>query len=836
MSAFLRDLRFALRGLARRPGFTVIALLTLILGVGVNTAVFSVVRAVVLKPLPFSEPDELVRVTGLNTASGVTSNISPGDFLDFQREARTFSRMGAHGWIGPATVSDGEGRAERLGRVEVTEGFFPALGVEPALGRLFTPEEDARGATPTAILSDGLWRTMFGGDPSIVGRSILVNFEPTVVVGVLPAGFRHLEERTDRGAEIFTSSVGFRFSIDPNNPASRGGRNIRAVGRLAPGSTIEQARSELTAIAERIEEEYPVGNANQRVYLAPLHEDVVGDAGQTLLILLGASGFVLLIACANLGNLLLAVGAGRERELAVRAALGAGRRRIVRQLLTECLVLGVAGGLGGALVAFASTGLLTHLSAAGIPRAADIRVDFIVLAFAAMTALVASVVFGLVPALSLSSGDVQGALTRGGRQGVGTVGRRSRDLLIAAEVALSVVLVAGAGLLVGTLLNLQGISTGFEPGRVISMEIAPPTARYPEGSQTAFQQAFEERASALPGVQAVGAVNILPLTDNYDSRGIFIEGRERPLPGRNPSAQARTVTPGYFEAMGMPLVRGRLFDARDREGSPLVIVISQSFAERFWPGEDPIGQRITYNSGIPALELRAACPELGDQYGQCIGGPGSREIIGVVGDVKHLDLREADPIPMFYTPNSQAPSYHTMTFVVRAQEDPTVLVGSLRAALAGIDPEVPLSQVQTLEDVLSQAVAQPKVRAGLIGMFAALAVLLAWVGVYGVVGYLVTRRTQEIGIRIALGAPAGQLLRMLARDGLRPVVIGIAAGIPVALAVTRVLQGMLFEVTHLHPAAYLFACGALVAAGLVATLVPARRALAVNPAIALSNA
>jgi predicted permease len=712
--------------------------------------------------------------------------------------------------------------------VQVTEGFLPTLAVNPALGRLFAPEEDLPGASPVAILSDGLWRSMFGADPSIVGQTIFVNATATTVVGVLPAEFRHIEERTDRRAEIFTP---YRFErIDAN----RGGHFIRAVGRLAPESTVEEARSELSTIATRLEREYPESNTGQGVHLQPLHAAVVGDAGNTLLILLGAAGLVLLVACANLGTLLLAVGASRERELAVRSTLGAGRRRLVRQLLTECLVLGLIGGAGGLLAASATTGLLTRLSAAGIPRAGDITLDPLVLTFGALVAIVASLVFGMLPALSLSSGDVQSALAKGGRQGVGVVGRRSREVLIAAEVALSVVLVAGAGLLVGTLLNLRNVSTGFEPTQAITMEVAPPTARYPEGTQTPLQQELEARARAIPGIISIGGVNILPLTDNYDSRGIYVDGRPLPSPGENPSPQARTVTPGYFDAMGIPLVRGRLFDSRDQSGSSLVAVVSQSLADQLWPGEDPIGHRFTYNSGIPDEALSAACPDLEFTY-QCIGGPGSREVVGVVGDVKHLDLREADPIAMFYTPNSQTPSYHAMIFVVRTRTEPTAIVASMRAALAEIDPEVPLAQVRTLDDVLSFAVAQPTVRAGLIGMFAVLAVALAWIGVYGVVGYLVTRRRQEIGIRMALGAPAARLLGMLARDGIRPVAIGILVGLPAALVLSRVLESLLFGVSHLHPGVYLIAAFALAAAGLLATLLPVRRALRLDPAIALSE-
>ncbi|MQA91355.1 MAG: FtsX-like permease family protein [Gemmatimonas sp.] len=827
MATLLQDVRFALRGLIRRPGFTTIAVLTLALGIGANTAIFSVVRAVILRPLPFEEPNRLVRIQGTNLGTGERTNLSPADFFDLQRDSRTLTRMGAHGWIGPATVSDGAGRAERLGRVDVTEGFFATLGVRPAIGRLFTVEEDLPGADPAVVLSDGLWRRMFGNDPDIVGRTILLNAVPTTVVGILPAEFRHVEERTDRRAELFTP---YRFDQADLN---RGGHFIRAVGRLAPGTTVEQARSELATIAARLERDYPEDNTKRGAFVGSLHEDVVGESSVTLLVLLGAAAFVLLIACANLGNLLLAIGASRERELAVRAALGAGRGRLVRQLLTECLVLGLLGGLAGLMVAMMSTGVLQQLSSAGIPRASDIAVDMPVLAFATAIALVAAVAFGMIPALTLAGHKPAETIGRSGRSGASAVGSRSRFALITAEVALSVVLLVGAGLLIGTLLNLRGVSTGFEPSRAVGVEIAPPLARYPEGTQIPFHDAIAEGALAIPGVIGAGAINILPLTSNYDGRGFLIDDRPIPNAGEGPSAQARSVTEGYFEAMEIPLLRGRSFDRRDDTDAPLVVVISQSMAERYWPQEDPIGKRITFSAGVPDEEILEVCPQI-DPF-LCVGGPASREIIGIVGDVKHLDLREPEAVPMFYTPNHQPPSYHAMTWIVRTEGEPTSTIAAMRSMLAGLDPEVPLPQVQSLESVLSRSVAVPAVRAGVVGMFAGLAALLAWLGVYGVVGYLVSRRTHEIGVRLALGAPANRVLRMLAGDGLRPVLLGVAVGLPIALALSRFLEGMLFGVTHLHLGAYAIACGTLAAIGLVATLVPARRALRLNPAIALER-
>jgi putative ABC transport system permease protein len=807
-----QDLKYAVRMLVRRPTFTAIAVVTLALGIGANAAIFSVVHAVLIRPLPYAEPAALVQVSSDRRQRA--DNLSPADFLDFESESTTLTRMGAHGWVGAATVGGDGADAERVGAVLVTEGFFPTLGVQPALGRTFTLAEDQPGAERVALLADGFWRRRFGADPGVVGRVISVDARPVTVIGVLPAAYRHFEERTDRTADVF-----MLHRFDPTAD-TRGSHFIRGVGRLASTATLATAQAELGAVAARLEAEFPDTNAGKGVRLQPLHEYVVGASRPALRLLLGAVGLVLLIVCANLANLLLAAGAARQRELAVRAALGAGRHRIVRQLVTEAVVIGAAGALVGLILAAWVSRWLAVFAAGAVPRAGDVAINGTVVAFAAAAALVTSVLFGVVPALTLSGKDVHASLKAGGRQ-LGDVARHAtRRTLITAEVALSVMLLVGATLLLQSLWRLQGVETGFRAAGALAADVSLPLARYPEGTQIPFYERLETAVQALPGVAEVGAVNILPLTTNYDSRGIQIEEAPQPV-GQNPSVQARSVTPGYFRAMGMTLVRGRLFDARDAGDAPLVVVISESMARQYWPGRDPLGRRITFNSGID------------DEGRREVGGSGSREVIGIVADIRHLALAEDEPVPMFYSPNTQPPSYHWMTLVVRSAVDATALTPGIRRALSGLDREVPLSNVRTLDQVVAGAAAAPRVRAVLLSVFAGLALLLAAVGVYGVVAGLVGQRTQEIGVRLALGASPGSVMALLVGEGMRPVAVGLVAGVAGAFALSRLMQTLLFDVAPMEVSAYLASAGALVLAALVATIVPARRALGVSPVIAL---
>lgn len=811
----VHDLRLAFRQLLAKPGFAVVAVLTLSLGIGATTAIFSVVRAVLLRPLDYPQAEQLVKLTSFDRADGEAGNLSPADFFDFARDSTVFERAGANGFVGLFTMSGGAGAAERVGGVNVTDGFFATLGVQPALGRGFTADDDRPGAPVAVLLSDGFWRRRYGADPSIVGATMTLNAAPATVVGVLPAGYRHVEVNPERPADLF---VPYRFD---RGQANRGGHFIRGVARLKAGATVEQAQAELGAIAARLEQQYPGDNTNLEVRVTPLLDAMVAGARPVLLLLSAAVVFVLLVACANVANLLLARGTGRLRELALRAAIGADRGRLVRQMLTESAALSLMGAAGGLLVAWWAMRGLTALAASGMPRAGEIRIDGPVLLFALGAALGTSVIFGLLPALQLSRHDLHDALKEGGRHPSTVVGRGARELLIVGEVALSIVLLVGAGLLVRSVWQLQQVDPGFSAAQVLAMEVAPPLTRYPEGDQMPFYQRLETRVRALPGVTGVGAINILPLSSNYDSRGIQIE--DRPVPaGQGPGPQARSVTTGYFQAMGIPLTRGRAFDARDGGAAPLVVIVSESMARKYWPGEDPIGKRITFNSGIPR------------ERQQVVGGPGSRVVVGVAGDVKHLGLDEGE-VPMFYTPHTQQPSYHTMRLVVRSASDPAQLTGAVRAELQQLDREVPLSQVTTLGAMMDKTVAAPRLRATLLGLFAMLALSLAAIGVYGVVAYLVGQRTQEIGVRLALGAGAADVLYLLMGEALRPVALGMAIGVGGAIALARLIGAMLFGVSATDVGTYVAACAVLGASAALATLIPARRALAVDAVRAIGG-
>jgi putative ABC transport system permease protein len=798
---FFQDLRYAFRGLARRPGFTAIAVITLSLGIGATTAIFSVVQAVLLRPLEYRRAERIVKIIGFDKAEGTTGNLSPADFLDFQRGATSFERMGANGWVGLATISGGTGEAERVGSVQVTEGFFPTLQVQPALGRGIHADDDRPGAPRVVLISDGFWRRRFAADPRIVGQPITINAMPFTVIGVLPASFRHLEINPERAADIFSP-----YQFDPAQ-ANRGGHFIRGIARLKDGVSVEQGRAELISIAGRLEQQYPRDNTDQGVKVDPLLESIVGESRPLMLLLGGSVIVVLLVACANVANLLLARGTGRLREIALRAAIGADRRRLIRQLLTESAALSLLGAAGGLVLAWAATRGLTVLAAAGIARADQIRIDPVVLLFALAASIATGMLIGLLPALQLSRQDLNESLKQGGRQNTAAVGRGSRELLIIAEVSLSVMLLVGAGLLIRSLWHLQNVNPGFAAEQVLTLEVSLPVARYKEGDQMPFYQQLEERVRSLPGVSRVGAINILPLSNNYNSEGVQIE--DHPMPeGQGPSPQVRSVTPGYFRAMGIPFIKGREFDPRDTAEAQQVVIISEAMAKRYWTGKaDVIGKRVIHQKQ-------------------------TRTVIGIVGDVKHLALDEGD-VPMMYQPHTQHASYHTMRLVVRAKADAAALTGQVREALNQMDRNVPLSQVATLASSIDKTVAEPRMRALLLGLFASLAMVLAAIGVYGVVAYMVGQRTQEIGVRRALGARGADVVTLLLHDAMRPVAIGIAIGIAGAYALARLLAAMLFEVSATDVTTYAVACSLLAAAALLASVVPARRALGVDPITAV---
>jgi putative ABC transport system permease protein len=798
------DLRLALRSISSRPVQSLLIVLILSVGIGANAAIFSLVHAVLLRPLSYADPGRLLKVRGFWLDTATRANLSPADFYDLASQNEVFESMGAHGWVGFFTVT-GDGALERVGGSNVTSGFFETLGVKPALGRLFTPEDDRADAPLTVLLTHAYWKTRFGGDPEVLGKMVSINAEPHEIVGVLPADYAHPEPNPERDPLLYTP---YRFDAAD---LPRSGRFIRAVGRLREGRSFEEARAELETIMSRLERTHPETNLHASVHLAPLKEAIVGEFRRGLLVLYGAVGAVLLIACANLANLQLAQAAARRQALAIQAALGAARARLLRQLLLESFLLALAGGLLGFLLAASTRGLLALRA---IPRAVEVDFDVPVFAFALLVSAATAVLFGIAPALSLSSSSLRGALVEGGAKGA-SARAGLRRLLVAVEVALSLVLLISAGLFLRSLQELHRVSPGFRSESIVTLATSLPLARYPEGDQIPFYEELYARVRALPGVSSFGAVNILPLTNNYSTDAFQIE--DRPVPeGEKPGAEARSVGAGYFEAMGIPLLRGRLFDARDRRDSPGVVIVSDAMARKFWPGEDPLGKRITYNRGLP------------EDQEKDVGGAGSREIVGIVGDVKHLGLDE-EVVPMFYTPQPHPPSYHTMTLVVRASKAPDAIIASVKRELAAMDPEIPVYSARPLREVLEGSVSEERFRAHLLALFAALALGLAVLGVYAVMGRIVDQREREIGIRMALGANASNVVRMLVRESLTPVLWGLVAGGIAAAFLTRFVRSLLFHVGPGDPLTYATVALILLTAALASALVPTLRAARVDP-------
>jgi putative ABC transport system permease protein len=810
MSMFTSDLRLALRSVLSRRWQSLLMVLILAVGIGANAAIFGLVHAVLLRPLSYADPDRLLKVQGFWLDTGTPANLSPADFYDLAAEGEVFESMGAHGWVGFFTVT-GRGTPERVGGSNVTSGFFETLGVRPVLGRLFTREDERTDAPLTALLTYAYWKTRFGGDPQVVGTSVAINAEPYEIVGVLPADYSHPEPNPEREPLLYTL---YRF--DPAD-LPRSGRFIRAVGRLREGRSLEEARAELAGIMSRLERAHPDTNLHASVHVAPLKESIVGDFRRGLLVLYGAVGAVLLIACANLANLQLAQAAARRHALAVQSALGARRARLVRQLLLESFLLALAGGVLGFFLAASARGVLALRA---IPRAIEVEFDATVFAFALLISAATAILFGLAPALSLSSGSLRGALVEGATKG-SSARTGARRVLVALEVALSLVLLVSAGLFLRSLQELHAVSPGFRSDSIVTLSTSLPLARYPEGDQIPFYERLYDRVRALPGVSSVGGVNILPLSGSYSTDAFQIE--ERPVPeGEKPGAEARSVGAAYFEAMGIPLLRGRLFDGRDRKGSPGVAIVSEAMAEKFWPGEDPLGKRITYNRGIPEEEQKD------------VGGPGSREIVGVVGDVRHLGLDE-EVVPMFYTPSAHQPSYHTMTLVVRASAAADSVVSAVERELASMDSEIPIYSARPLGEVLEGSIEEERFRARLVGLFAALALALAAVGVYAVMGRIVDQREREIGIRMALGANARNVVGMLVLESLKPVLWGLVAGGIAAALLTRLVQSLLFRVQPGEPLTYAAVALVLLTAALASALVPTLRAARVDPGKTLRN-
>ncbi|MGH9752999.1 MAG: ABC transporter permease [Blastocatellia bacterium] len=818
MNTLWQDLRYGARTLLKNPGFTLIAVLTLGLGIGANTAIFSVVNGVLLRPLPYQEPERIV--TLLNDAR---SPVSPANFLDFRANSQSFAQMAAaEAWGGVLTGND---RPEQLSGLRMGEGLFTLLGAQPLLGRALQAEDYQPGKDCVIVLGHKLWQRVFGGDPNIIGRNITLSGESYAVVGVMPAQFQFPPFWATR-AEMWAP-----LDLRPR-AANRRGNSLRAFARLKPDVTLQQAQAEMDAMNKQLALAYPEANTGLNIRVEPLNEKVVGNIRRALLVLSGAVGFVLLIACANVACLLLARSAARQKEAAVRVALGASRWRIVRQLLTESLLLSLGGAALGILLALWGVDWLTTLLAGNssgfsvrLPRLDEIKVDVAALGFTLAVSLVTSLLFGIAPALAASKPDVHQTLKESGR---GTAGgrRRLRESLVVVELALALVILIGAGLLMNSFLKLQDVDGGFNPRNLLAMDVSLAGApQYVGPAREMFYRQLTDRLRALPGVESASAINHLPLAGDVWGTPMAIEGRPLPPPGQEIAVTFRVSRPGYFQTMGIPLRAGRDFTDRDTPDAPGVAVINETLAHRYWPSEDPIGKRVTLDD-----------PRDNSQAPQWL------TVVGVVKDVKQMSWTDA-PSNEIYVPFQRSRGFFigtsgrftSMTVVIRTTVEARSLATTAQEAVRAIDRNLPVSNVVTMEQVIADTLWQQRFNLQLIGIFAALAMTLAAIGLYGVMSYSVAQRTREVGLRMALGAQAGDVLKLVVGQGMKLALAGVALGLLAAAALTRLMERLLFEVSATDFSTFAVIAVLLTLVALVACWIPARRATKVDPMVALRH-
>jgi putative ABC transport system permease protein len=805
MDTLLQDIRYAFRMLAKKPGFTIAAVLAVAIGIGANTAIFSVVNAVLLRSLPYKDPDRLTIVLSHKRDSLRGSGSAAFlDVVDWEKQNQSFEEMAVFRSMGYTLT--GVGEPERITGGRVSADFFPLLGVEAIEGRTFRPEEDQRGAERVVVLGHGLWQRRFGGDLSIIGQSLTLNAEGHTVIGVLPPDFKFPLDVSD--AEMWTA-----VAHDGDLLEERGAHYLKVIGRLKPGVSINEAQLEMNEIASRLEQQYPAENTGRIVNLNPMYEHLVSGIRRSLIILLGAVALVLLIACSNVANLMLARAAARTKEIAIRTALGASRRRVVRQLLTESLVLALLGGGAGLLLALWGIELLIKMGPRDIPRLDDISIDGTVLWFTAAASILTGIIFGLVPALKASKPDLNRSLKEGSRGTSESFNRYSlRNLLVVVQMALTLVPLVGAGLLVKSFLRLQQVNPGFVSENVLTMKVSLP-AMFDEGDKAAlfFKQATE-RMESIPGVESVGAVTVLPLigTNNRTSFNI----KSRPYPeNQEPLAEFRAITPNYFRAMGIEVIRGRTFTEHDVKGKPGVIIINETMARRFWPDEDPLGQIMSIGVSVSENE------------------PTEWEIVAIAGDLKHFSL-DSEAVPEMYIPHTQQP-WTSMTLVARSSMDPAQLAAAMRGQVLSVDRNQPVSDLRTMNEIVRRSIAQQRFYMLLLALFAVMALVLAAVGVFGVMSYSVTERTREIGIRMALGAQTRDVLRYVVGQGMVFTLAGVVIGLVGSFLLTRFMTNMLYEVDAFDPVTFASISLLLALVALLACYIPARRATKVDPMVAL---
>jgi len=796
------DLRYGVRTLFKSPAFTLVAVVALALGIGANTTIFSVVNAVLLRPLNYPNPEQLVLVRDTQPPSTNETPVDYPEYLDWREQAQFFEHLAAH--FNTTYTLTGQGDPQQLWGARISTNALPAVGVNPILGRGFLPEEEARSSERVALISYGFWQRQFAGDSKVIGKSITLNARPHTIVGVLPSQFKSLNPGDiQRGQEpdVWTP---LRLSSEI---APRGLNFLTVFGRLKPGVSLAQADAAMADLIPRLQKERSIDHGAK---LTPLQQATVPASMRTmLLLLLGAVGFVLLIACGNVANLLLARSSARQKEIAIRLAVGASRSRLVRQLLTESLLLALLSGGAGLLLSFWGVGVFVAAARTRMPRLDEVSLDGRVLLFTLGISLLTGLIFGVAPALRASKGELHETLKEGGRTGAGVGQQRLRGLLVVVQVALSLVLLIGAGLLVKSFVHVLTTDKGFDASQLLTANLSVSSVKYTEPQQQAlFFQQYLERLKSVPGLEGAAIVNNAPLVGGGVNGGIKIEGRADP-PNQLPVGEKSIISPEYFHVMRTPIVRGRAFTDRDNASTAQVAIINESLARRYFGGEDPIGRRIDFNWDTK----------------------GTQEIVGIVGDVKQYGL-DLPASPTIYVPYLQRPD-SSMTVVVRSQVTPVSLVGAMRQELLTVDKEQALAQVRTMQDVVAESIAQRRIIVMVFAIFGVLALLLAAIGLYGVLAYTVSLRTREIGVRMALGAQRADVLRLVVKGGMMLCLIGVAIGIAGAFALTRLLTTLLFGVTPTDAATFAGGSLALIVVAMLACYIPARRATKVDPLVAL---
>ena len=824
MGALLQDVRYGLRMLVNKPGFTIVAVLTLALGVGANTAIFSIVNAVLLRSLPYPDPDRLVRIYFNEPGVGLRDvRFSKPEMDDLQTRAGVFEDVSPI-FEGSENLT-GTKQPERVEGVNTSFSYFSMLGVTPQIGRLYGPQDFVPGFAPEAVISDGLWRRAYGADPNVLGRSIRIDNDPLTIIGVLPRGFRHPGPTTSGDAEVFGAGG---FSGDPFPPPIRGNRVfVSGIGRLKPGLTLAQAQARLAAMAQELRHDFPVDyppQAQWTIEIQPLQETLVGKVRPMLLVLLGAVILIVFIVSLNIANLLLARASGRQQEMAVRLALGASRGRMVRQMLTESMLLSLIGGAAGILTAVGTLGFILRFMPSNVPRLSEVRIDWVVLAFALLISILTGLVFGLAPALHSAKGALSSAIREGGRgSGYSTKTARLRDVLIVAELAFAVVLMVGAGLLLRTLRDLLQENPGFNPTQVVTANIQLPNPNEPEADpyldnlpRANFDRELLRRMKAIPGVELAAITSALPATNTNPNAvgGLANEGfaiEDRPVESsQGLHAERIRISPDYFKVLQTTLLRGRSFTEGDEDGKPLVAIIDESTAHKYWPIRDPLGRRV--------------------RFGRDPSKPWTT-VVGIVKDIKSDGL-DINGVPHIYVSTYQDSSKE-LSVVLRTSLPATLLEPEIRHEIQSIDPGLPVFNVSSMNDILDRSLASRRFSADLVGGFAGLAVLLASIGIYGLLAYMVSQRSREIGIRMALGARQGDILRMFLRKGVALAGLGIVAGLVVSASTASMMASLLYGVRPHDPAVFLIVPLLLLAVAALASYLPARRATKVNPIVAL---